>query len=947
MVKAWEAKNAKRAVKASGATLMALSLSACGGSDDVAAPATPVTPVAPVTPAAAGWALTTAVDTLIGVEGADDSADGVFGTTYKATDTIVDGSSTDSDSITISSTTASITLGTISGVEALAVNFDTLTDSAMDVAAVAGAAVTVSQSKAGSTGVVAVNNAAEGMDVIAGSGVSTLTAAYSIDSTSLVGSAGATIDGGNASTVNVTGVDSGVIIAKAAATVNVEGAGFIASNKAADSVTVKGTTTVSIDTNGAAGNQVENITVEGNGAAVAATITEAPETLTAAGAYDVTFVGDHAVFTTETVTSELTAGTATLKLTGLDANSSFTNVDVDTINIAADATDANITVTTAANDQSYLVSVNQVAGTAGDTLAFSAAAATADDNDITVTFDNSTSTATILTAPDLAFTNYATVNLVAVDDLEGASSAAAVVALDTDATLNLSGAGDINIAAIDASGVAALVSAAGLTGDLTVTMSTDFDNVVGGAGDDTFKIDSATPVLIANGGAGNDTIAVDAATGTDYTAETFTGFEIIKLNNDGNDTGDTISFDSSLANGNALSVTTGSADTGDVINFVADETTIDLSGVTLATGVTMTLDTATNYSTGTAALTITGHSAAMTLSGQAGDDTVTGGDGNDTLHGNAGVDTLSGGKGNDAINGGAGADVILGGAGTDTITGGDGADTMTGGAGADTFKFELGSAGVDGIATITVGGTDAAATSAVVLTIQGQSVTIAMAAGDTEEVIQEAIVTAINALDIDGVSAVENAGSSSVVDVVYDADAGLTITDITALTNDADATFTVAQHDDVGGTDYVLSSVSDSKTTANDVVVDFSTGSTSDVIDLIVSGGTAVSIAAGTNDVAGTALLADYDVSTGIADLSTVTDTSTLAKAVTAVEAAIAASDTAAAGQSALFEYDGTTYLFASDGTDGVAATDLLVELSDVTLEDGWTLASGNITAIA
>ena len=36
LVKAWEAKNAKRAVKASGATLMALSLSACGGSDDVA-----------------------------------------------------------------------------------------------------------------------------------------------------------------------------------------------------------------------------------------------------------------------------------------------------------------------------------------------------------------------------------------------------------------------------------------------------------------------------------------------------------------------------------------------------------------------------------------------------------------------------------------------------------------------------------------------------------------------------------------------------------------------------------------------------------------------------------------------------------------------------------------------------------------------------------------------
>ena len=35
LVKAWESKNAKKAAKASGLTLMAVSLSACGGSDDV------------------------------------------------------------------------------------------------------------------------------------------------------------------------------------------------------------------------------------------------------------------------------------------------------------------------------------------------------------------------------------------------------------------------------------------------------------------------------------------------------------------------------------------------------------------------------------------------------------------------------------------------------------------------------------------------------------------------------------------------------------------------------------------------------------------------------------------------------------------------------------------------------------------------------------------------
>jgi hypothetical protein len=36
LVKAWESKNAKNAAKAGGISLMALSLAACGGSDDVA-----------------------------------------------------------------------------------------------------------------------------------------------------------------------------------------------------------------------------------------------------------------------------------------------------------------------------------------------------------------------------------------------------------------------------------------------------------------------------------------------------------------------------------------------------------------------------------------------------------------------------------------------------------------------------------------------------------------------------------------------------------------------------------------------------------------------------------------------------------------------------------------------------------------------------------------------
>jgi len=946
----WEKKNAK-AARAGGVSLMALSLAACGGSSSTTTETTDTTDTTPVTPAGptpAAWELTTGVDTLIGVSGGDESVSGVFGTTYKATDTIVDGSSADSDTVSITTTTAATTAGTISGVESVNFTFNTLANSSLDATSISGATITVSQAKAGSTGTVAVNNLGEGVDVTGSTGVSTLTAAYSIDSTTLVGAAGATVDASSASTATVTGIDSGTVIAKAASTVNLVGAGHSTASTADDSATVKATSTVTIDTDGDGGDQTEYVTVEGNGAAVTATIAGAPEKIIAAGAYDVTIAGDHAVFHTETITDETTAGTTSLKITALDDDTSLKNVSLDGINLAANITTADKTITTATSGQNYTISVNQTAADTGDEITFTAAAASAETNSITVTGDNSTASATLITVPELIFTNYGTVNLVAVDGLEGASEAATVVTVDTDAVVNLSGAGTIAISADSGSGVASLVDASNMTGALTVTMGTDFDNVKGGAGNDTFKINSATPVLIADGQGGNDTLSVLADTGADYTAETFTNFEVIQLNGDAADTGDTISFDSSLANGKSLSVTSGNTDSGDVINFVADETTVDLSSVSLGTGVTMTLDTATNYSGGTPALTITGHSSAMTLTGQGGDDVITGGKNGDTIAGNAGADTLSGGAGNDTITGGAGADTINGGSGTDAITGGDGGDTLTGGTGVDTFNFELGSAGTDGVAIIEVGGTDAAGDGSVALTIQGSTVTVAFESGDTEEEIQELIVTAINNAGLTGITAAENAEAVDKVDITYDADSGLTITDITSVDSDADATFTITQHDDVGGTDYVQSSVSDSKTTAYDTITDFTSATTSDKISVTVSNGTNVTIAGAGSDVTGTATTAGYDTSTLVASLTTVTDTSTLTKAIVAVEAGIAAGGTAAAGQAALFAYGDDSYLFVSDGTDGVAATDLLVQLSDFAVTStGATIDSGDIIAIA
>ena len=67
--------------------------------------------------------------------------------------------------------------------------------------------------------------------------------------------------------------------------------------------------------------------------------------------------------------------------------------------------------------------------------------------------------------------------------------------------------------------------------------------------------------------------------------------------------------------------------------------------------------------------------ANLTLTGTAKADTLKGGAGNDTLSGLAGNDSLSGAAGNDSLDGGAGADTLQGGTGNDTLVGGTGNDT--------------------------------------------------------------------------------------------------------------------------------------------------------------------------------------------------------------------------------------------------------------------------------
>lgn len=140
-----------------------------------------------------------------------------------------------------------------------------------------------------------------------------------------------------------------------------------------------------------------------------------------------------------------------------------------------------------------------------------------------------------------------------------------------------------------------------------------FENWVGGAGDDTFKMVSARYVSgVIDGGAGLNTL--------DYS-------------------GYTSAVGVDLAAGTATNVRGGVANIGVVIG-------------------------------GSGADLLHGGAGDSILIGGAGDDVLTGGSGNNVLVGGAGNDTLTGGLGRNILIGGLGADILKGDAGEDILIGG-------------------------------------------------------------------------------------------------------------------------------------------------------------------------------------------------------------------------------------------------------------------------------------
>jgi Ca2+-binding RTX toxin-like protein len=263
----------------------------------------------------------------------------------------------------------------------------------------------------------------------------------------------------------------------------------------------------------------------------------------------------------------------------------------------------------------------------------------------------------------------------------------------------IGGQGDDTIIGNDAAN-----SLSGGGGDDSLAGNGGNDTLNGGAGDDTLNGGPGADELI--GGPGTDT--ADYSDRTDNLVLTADGLadsgapgegDIIStdietiLGGAGNDSivGAVGNVGSYLVGGGGSNTLVGSAgddtliagDNGDFLvgNGGNDSLQGGAGNDTIFAGDSSGNPLATGIATGNA--TIFGGDGNDSIIGGLGNDSIVGGNGQNTIHGGAGNDTITAGDGGDYLFGDAGNDSITGGAGNDSIGGGPGNDTINGGAGND------------------------------------------------------------------------------------------------------------------------------------------------------------------------------------------------------------------------------------------------------------------------
>lgn len=720
--------------------------------------------------------VTPAGDLFIGTAGGNDSVTGTVaaaGSTYNSVDTIVDGSSTDNDTLTLSTSANITTTGIVSGFENVVINHTSFSDGSFALANFSAGNVTVNNLQSAGANAATVSSIASSSTVTGGTGV---TGALTVSGRD--GATALTVNAGDAGTVNLGKVADTTaaaitlnITSGATGTtgtpvnVNIEGSAATARDSA--TISAKGRVNLVTNSDGTGTDQVENLTLSGNGAAATYVIGNgAPTSMTISGTQNVTLEGIAAKFGGRTVTDSSTA-VSKIKVVTTAAALDLTKVTVDDVEIAVDQTTSLVTVDSGEN---LTVSLAQTS------LTVTSALATRATNAVNITVDDGATAVNSVTLGAAVFTNIATANITGVDNVAIANTAT----FGADGVVKYAGTGTLTVGATTGGITAKQVDASAASGVVTAFMTANMTNVVGGSGRDVILVEGDTNFTI-DGGAGLDTVKFGVATlaadlnVADNTTTALSNVEVIEFVHDAN--ARTLSIDSSLLTGKAIVVKGTHAD--DVLAVVMDSTTVDLSNINLGTNISKA--TISGAAIGTSALTITGTAMVDDVTGGSqgdtinlgegnnivtdagdGDDVITTGAGNDTVtQAGAGNDTMNlgngtnvvtdagagndsittgtgndtvtdAGSGNDTMNLGNGTNVANGNSGDDVITGGTGADTFTGGADKDTLNGNAGAdklfgdnAGVKEVATLTIGGTPAT-TNTVAVTIFGTVLTVTL-----------------------------------------------------------------------------------------------------------------------------------------------------------------------------------------------------------------------------
>ncbi|EAW40384.1 hypothetical protein MGP2080_05280 [marine gamma proteobacterium HTCC2080] len=620
--------------------------------------------------------------------------------------------------------------------------------------------------------------------------------------------------------------------------------------------------------------------------------------------------------------------TATLALAGttVDASAGSTTLAGDSVNFSGLVDGQNDVTITATNDVDLdgVTSSNGNVSITGNTIDNASLAITAAGN-ITLTATNDTADSVIGDAVTtaagtvtLANGNFdATAKVITGNSVVISGDAKLKAGIVTADSVTVTSSCDVTFTELreQTAGDGIVLSGASATGDITATIKDDnvaftgLATLITGTGDDDITLDEAAVFSVTTGegadtvtltevkvgtvvntGAGADIIAGNA-TGAGYTLSTGGGDDIITL--DAGGMNDVVvdggaEYDTVNLDGD---YNTAAAETFTLANIeeivLANNTTIKAAAIASDSTFKLSGDKVLTVVAADVANEVIDLSA-ITLNGLS---TPT----NFILTGGSKADTIKAAlEATSTIQGGDGNDIIVGGETIDTVGGDDGDDNISGGKGADILDGDDGDDIISG--------------------------------GDGDDIIQggndDDTITGNDGAD----TLKGDAGDDSI-----DGGAGVDIitggTGVDTLTGGT-------------GADKYSFVAGDSKTDAAgaatfDSIVDYATGEEIDGPDNVTQ-------ASAATEASGTAGLG------GAGQLATFNDAdNTFALRVVAVEKAIQATDNTA-GEAAHFMYGGDTYVFITDGTDGVDANDIIVKLTGVDATaagfDTLTVANNNAT---